>query len=164
MKEKSLKRNNYIFFTLIILAIIVILICQSAGIEQNNQYLEDYKIYRSYQQLINQEKYQEAEKYLNHILPRYQDNYLVQWDRGKILLGEKKYKEAENALRLAREIRPVLVLRPEYLYNTAETYFFLKDINKAKQYLNECLKYEDSTYTTKARELMQQIEALGEVK
>lgn len=148
---------NYYFIGFIILALATIIVAYTIGSNQDMQYKNDYLLYRNYRAQVNQNNYQEAEKYIQPLVTRYKENYLIQWHYGVILMGKEKYQEAEEHMRLAREIRPALVTQPDYLFNYGEVLYKLNRSKDAERYLNECLKYKDTTYMPKAKELLKEI-------
>lgn len=153
--------NNYFFIGFLVIALIAIIFTLSIASEQDAQYKQDYLIYQKYITDINKGNYQEAEKVIQLMLPKYNDNHLMQWHYGVILMGQGKYAEAEEHMRLAREIRPALVTQPDYLVNYGEVMFKLKNLEVAERYLNESLKYNDSKYKPKALELIQLVKKDG---
>ena len=153
--------NNYFFIGFLVIALIAIIFALSISSEQDAQYKQDYLIYQKYITDINKGNYQEAEKMIKVLLPRYKDNYILQWHYGAILMGQEKYTEAEEHMRLAREIRPALVTLPDYLVNYGEIMYKLGNTHVAERYLNESLKYNNES-KTKAVELLKLIKEGGQ--
>lgn len=159
-KEDSML-YNYIFISLLVIAIIAIIVTFSIASEQDKQFKKDYLVYRAYLNEINKNNYGEAEKMIKMLLPRYEDNYNIQWHYGVTLMGLNKYPEAEEHLRRAREIRPALVTQAGYLINYGEVLYKLNDKERATRYLEECIKLNDPNFKPKAKELLQMVKQDG---
>lgn len=153
-------RNNYIFLGFLVIALFAIIYTLNMASEQDAQYKQNYLIYQKYIACINEGKYQEAEKMIMMLLPEYKDNHFIQWHYGVILMAQEKYQEAEEHMRLAREIRPALVTQPDYLVNYGEVMYKLGNLYVAERYLTESLKYNKKD-SNKAVELLQLIKEEG---
>ncbi|MEG6522871.1 tetratricopeptide repeat protein [Desulfotomaculum sp. 1211_IL3151] len=153
-KHKPLN-NTYIFVGLLVISLACIIVILITSQEQDKKFIEDYQIFMAAQQLEKKGNYDDAEKLIQRLLPQYQKNYQVQWHYGTILLNQKKYTEAEEQMRLAREIRPALVMTPRYLYEYGQISYYLNNLEVAERYLLESQKYNQPEINKKSRELLE---------
>ena len=157
---KSSKESNvynYIFIGFIILALSTSIFAFSKSVEQDKQFIKEYLIFRKCMAEVSEKNYEEAEKLIKYLLPRYKESYLIQWNYGLILKGQGKYPEAKEHMRRAREIRPALVTEPKYLFDYGEGLYKLNEMAGAERYLEEYLKYKDDTHIIDAEEMIKEV-------
>lgn len=150
--------RNTIFLVFLTLTILVTIIACSVAAGQDRLFLTGYNQYLQVHQLINQDKYTEAEPIIADLVKKQSGTYQLLWMYGLCLAENGKPADGLKYMQKAREIRPALVINQSYLVQYGETLYNMRDYAEAKRYLLESKKYQkDNIYTQKADQLLQQI-------
>ncbi|WCN38103.1 tetratricopeptide repeat protein [Aneurinibacillus uraniidurans] len=161
MEEKnSEKKRNIVVYAMVGLAIAAIAVSSIAGSEQDAAYKQGAQQFQSAIQKMNQKDYSGAEKDLQNVITQYPDSFVVQWQYGASLAGQKKYQEANEWYVKARKQRPFLVQNQKYALQYGELLIHLQDYKKAERYLQEVQKLnKDPQLSAQATVLLQEVAA-----
>lgn len=130
----NLKNRNMVFYSLIIIAVIYILIANQAGKKQDNRYLNDFQEYQTVVNLINQQKYSEAQPIVINLLSKYPSSYVVIWQNAIVLDGLGNYEEAERYYSLVERQRPFVVKNQYFLVQHGKVLYRLGNHQEAAKY------------------------------
>ena len=108
------------------------------------------KSLREAQQLVNQERYEDAIKKLRHTIKIKPDFAIAYREMGHVYLEIKAYQEAIEALEQSFELDDKLSRAA--FFECGEAYFMLEQPEKAHFYYQQFLEMEGSRYANKSKE------------
>ncbi|MEA4924897.1 MAG: hypothetical protein VB084_06235 [Syntrophomonadaceae bacterium] len=158
----NLKVNrNYIFICIIVIAGLLLAISYTAATEQNRGYRQNYNNFAQAIQLMNQQKYAEAQEILNLLDQDSRQTYQALYVQAICSAKTGDYASAAAFMQQVREAHPAFLMDQQYLEQYGEILYRLGDYDRARLYLSESLKYPNNTLLTKsAQNSLTEIEKL----
>jgi Tfp pilus assembly protein PilF len=153
------KTRNYILLAFLVATIISLITAFSVAAEQDKAFSENYKLHQQASSLMSEGKYAQAQVLLTQLDQDSQDNYEVLFWLGICSGIAGDYTTGINYLQRAQEARPALVRKQIFLMGYGKLLYYHGDYARAKLYLLESKKYNDSPEVTKeADECLVQID------
>lgn len=137
MKSKAI--TNWIFASIVLVIILVLIVVNQIGKKQDNVFLEDYQQYQYAVQLLYEEKAEEAVPILERLIDTYPNSFFLLWYQGLsfAMLGENE--QAIEYMQMALKERPFLIMEQYFSHQLGEIYYNHQDFEKAKVYLEHTL-------------------------
>lgn len=152
--ELSGRLRNTVFIVFLAITIIMLFFSWNKVSKYNGLYLSDYKQYLKANELVNADKYEEAEPVLVYLSEKYKDSYQVLWLYGLCLSERNKLTQGEAYMSQAREIRADLMMNGNFLLQYGDIMYRLQDYPRAERYVSESKKYIKDTELTKKADLL----------
>ncbi|MHB1044094.1 MAG: tetratricopeptide repeat protein [Eubacteriales bacterium] len=154
MREYYGRYRNGIFLSCLAVTTIIIIVWWALAYKSDKIYLAEYREYVKANQLVNLNRYAEAEPILTDLSERHKDSYLVLWLYGLCLSENNKLTQGEAFMLRAREIRPALLMNQSYLVQYGDVLYRLGDYKRAERYFLESKKYDQDTELSKKAGLL----------
>lgn len=146
--------RNKIFLILVVVTVIITVAWWDLAGKREEFYIADYKKYVQATQLINQNRFAEAEPVLLNLSESYKDSYLIMWMYGLCLSENNKSAQGAFYMQRARDIRPALLMNSHYLVQYGEILYRLGENKRAERYLEESKKYSQDAELVKKRDTL----------
>lgn len=144
------KSRNLIFICLIGIIIVCLFVVNNIGNKQDKVFADEGNQYKYALQLLSQNKATEAEPLLKDLADKHPDNYEVVWKYGTVQSQLKHFDQAQALFQKAQDENVTLVRDSVFLAQYGEVLYNLGDLEKAKVYLEESLKYNPNEQVSKS--------------
>lgn len=135
------KSRNLIFLSLITILIICVFVTNNIGKKQDKVFAEEGNQFKYALQLLSENKATEAEPLLKDLAEKHPENYEIIWKYGTVQSQLQNFEEAQVLFQQAQDENLTLVRNALFLAQYGEVLYNLGDLEKAKVYLEESLKY-----------------------
>ncbi|EKN62799.1 tetratricopeptide repeat protein [Schinkia azotoformans] len=135
------KTRNLTFLCLTGIIIVCLFVVNNIGNKQNKVFAEESNQFKYALHLLSQNKVTEAEPLLKDLADKHPDNYEVIWNYGIVQLQLKNFEQARALFQQAQDENVTLVKNSAFLAHYGEVLYNLGDLEKARVYLEESLKF-----------------------
>lgn len=135
------KTRNLTFLCLTGIIIVSLFVVNNIGNKQDKVFAEESNQFKYALHLLSQNKITEAEPLLKDLVDKHPENFEVIWTYGTVQSQFKNFDQARALFQRAQGLNVTLVKSPVFLAEYGEVYYNLGDLEKAKIYLEESLKF-----------------------
>jgi tetratricopeptide (TPR) repeat protein len=135
------KMRNYIFIALLSMVAICLIIEFSIAAAQDKAYRLNYQNYQKATQLMQAQKFAEAQESLAGLDQDSQAMWLVVYNLAICAQKTGDLQAAVELMQKVRDIRPVILMDQGYLERYGEILYESGDYERSRLYLLESLKY-----------------------
>lgn len=134
MKKPDFSQNTCFFFTLAVMAIVVIL-CGILAAEEDKEHRIYFEQVNRLSAYVEQGRYQEADVLLSELEKKQPEDYRILWQIGISRYRSHRLAESERYMRQARQVNPLIILEAVYLLQYAQLQADLGKYDVALAYL-----------------------------
>lgn len=155
---EKINRNQvfYIFLLAVALALIII---YALAEKQNQGYWEDYLVSEEVVKLLASDQNQQAGRILEDLLPRHPESPQISWYYAIYLTNTGQYQKAQNYYDRVLELSHDFKTNEIFLWRYGENLYHLGQVERAKQYLEQCSSISTNPETKKeADQILEKIQ------
>lgn len=135
--------RNLILIVLLALTLVVVSITYSVGVNQDEAYINNYKLYKNAMDLISQQNCDQALQLLNQLDEDSSKSYQVLYMKAVCFAQKSDYETAIDYMQAAREAWPALIQDQKFLLRYGLMLYNHGDYKEAQLYLEQSLKYPE---------------------